>query len=45
MGKDKKDTKPKFTRDYHSGDRNKREKDIPSKLQCGELGINILAKL
>ena len=31
MGKDKSETKPKYTREFHSGERNKKEVKVPSK--------------
>lgn len=47
MGKDKSETKPKYTREFHSGERNKKEKEVkvPSKLKLGNIGIDSIIKI
>lgn len=45
MGKDKSETKPKYTREFHSGERNKKEVKVPSKLKLGNIGLIVLLKL
>lgn len=45
MGKDKSETKPKYTREFHSGERNKKEVKVPpSKLKLGDIGIDSIIK-
>lgn len=44
MGKDKSETKPKCTREFHSGDRNKKEIKIQSKLKLGSTGLDCIIK-
>lgn len=52
MGKDKSETKPKYTREFHSGERNKKEGGernkkevkVPSKLKLGNIGIDSIIK-
>lgn len=46
MGKDKSETKPKHTREFHSGERNKKEVKVkvPSKLKLGDIGIDSIIK-
>ena len=44
MGKDKSETMPKYTREFHSGDRNKKEIKIQSKLKLGNIGIDSIIK-
>lgn len=44
MGKDKSETKPKYTREFHSGDRNKKEVKVPSKLKLGSTGLDCIIK-
>lgn len=44
MGKDKSETKPKYTREFHSGERNKKVK-VPSKLKLEILVLIVLLKL
>ena len=41
MGKDKSETKP---REFHSGERNKKEVKVPSKLKLGNIGIDSIIK-
>lgn len=43
MDKDKSETKPKYTREFHSGERNKK-KLVPSKLKLGNIGIDSIIK-
>lgn len=43
MGKDKSETKPKYTREFHSGEKNKEVK-VPSKLKLGNIGIDSIIK-
>lgn len=43
MGKDKSETKPKYTREFHSRERNKEVK-VPSKLKLGNIGIDSIIK-
>lgn len=45
MGNDKSETKPKYTREFHSGERNKKEVKVPSKLKLGNIGLIVLLKL
>lgn len=45
MGKDKSETKPKYTREFHSGERNKKEVKVPSKLNLEILALIVLLKL
>ena len=44
MGKDKSETKPKYTREFNSGERNKKEIKVPSKLKLGSTGLNYIIK-
>lgn len=44
MGKDKSETKPKYTREFHSGDRNKKEIKIQNKLKLGSIGLDCIIK-
>lgn len=44
MGKDKSETKPKYTREFHSGERNKKKIKVPSKLKLGNIGIDSIIK-
>nr|UWG28533.1 MAG: hypothetical protein [Bacteriophage sp.] len=44
MGKDKSETKPKYTREFHSGDRNKKEIKIQCKLKLGSTGLDCIIK-
>ena len=44
MGKDISETKPKFTSEFHSGERNKKEIKVPSKLKLGNIGIDSIIK-
>lgn len=41
MGKNKSETKPKYTREFHSGERNNK---VPSKLKLGNIGIDSIIK-
>ena len=38
------ETKPKYTREFHSGERNKKKLKVPSKLKLGNIGIDSIIK-
>lgn len=44
MGKDKSETKPKYTREFHSGESNKKEIKIKSKLKLGSTGLECIIR-
>lgn len=44
MGKNKSETKPKYAREFHSGERNKKEVKVPSKLKLGSTGLDCIIK-
>ena len=44
MGKDKSETKPKYTREFHSGEKNNKEIKIPSKLKLRNTGLDCIIK-
>ncbi len=45
MGKDKSETKPKYIREFHSGERKKKKEiKVPSKLKLGNIGIDSIIK-
>ena len=44
MVKDKSGNFPVCTREFHSGERNKKEVKVPSKLKLGNIGIDSIIK-